>query len=269
MNLEQFLDHYGVEYSIQGDRVVAKRYYVDLIYKCIAELPEDIDRLVCGILNLSYNLITRLPDSIFKIKTCDLNLSYNKITEIPESIGEFVGDWLNLDSNNITKLPNSIKKTKVNGLEIWGLPMGRPTHQTFNEIEITDEYIYCDNDLTWYKSKKKLKQYNIYKGYFDDYVIQDGDVFAHADSIKECISDIIYKKSDRDKSKYKGLNQDEKMLLSDAVLMYRVITGACSGGTQSFLDSVDLPKELSINDVKVLTAGRYGNEDFVKFFKKE
>ena len=59
------------------------------------------------------------------------------------------------------------------------------------------------------------------------------------------------------------------MLLSDAVLMYRTITGACSSGTQHFLDSVYLPKELSINEVKKLTIGKYGNKDFVKFFNKE
>ena len=268
MNLEEFLDHYNIEYTIQGDRVVTKKSCINLSGYSIKELPNDIGRLVCRSLNLSYNLITCLPDSIFKMKVCELHLDYNKITEIPESIGEFVGDWFNISYNQITTFPISIDDSKVRTICFLGADLAIPTRQTFNEVEITDEYIYCDRILTWYKSKKKLNQYTIYIGYHGNYVVQDGDVFAHGYSIKQCINDIVYKESDRDKSKYKCLDQDEKLPLEEVIVMYRAITGACSGGVKRFLNNVDLPKELSINDVKKITIGKYGNEDFVEFFNK-
>jgi len=268
MNLEEFLDHYNIEYTIQGDRVVTKKSCINLSGYGIKELPNDIGRLVCRSLNLRYNLITCLPDSIFKMKVCELHLDYNKITEIPESIGEFVGDWFNISYNQITTFPISIDDSKVRTICFLGADLAIPTRQTFNEVEITDEYIYCDRILTWYKSKKKLNQYTIYIGYHGNYAVQDGDVFAHGYSIKQCINDIVYKESDRDKSKYKCLDQDEKLPLEEVIVMYRAITGACSGGVKRFLNNVDLPKELSINDVKKITIGKYGNEDFVEFFNK-
>ena len=54
-------------------------------------------------------------------------------------------------------------------------------------------------------------------------------------------------------------------------MCYRAITGACSLGTENFLDHYekDLAKELTLNDVIKATEGQYGNNTFVRFFKGE
>ena len=278
MNLEQFLDHYGVEYTIQGNRVVTNERRIRLENKGITELPNDIGRLVCIVLDLSGNKITHLPDSIFMVKCELLWLSWNQITEIPDTIGEFVGVWLYLSNNSITKLPDSIKKTKVNELNLSenqlgyepNNPIGYDSrYRRLKDNEITDEYICCDKKLMWYKSKEKLDNYTIYKGYHDNYVVQDGEYLSRGDSIQECVNDIIYRKTDRDIFKYQKLDQDKKLPLWEIALMYRTITGCCSASTQEFLEINKLPDYLSINDVKKSMDGRNTNKCFLRLLSKE
>jgi len=290
MNLEQFLDYYGIKYTVKGNRVIAD--WVLLSERQIKEIPDDIGRLICRSLDLSYNdikvlpdsigdlicweldlgfnLITHIPETICNIKCVHINLNNNEITHLPESICRVICYSLDCSSNRISSLNESIYDTKCVGLSLRNYKVGRlrTDHKAFDEIEITDKYIFCDGILIWYKSKKNVGNYTIYKGYYGDYVAQSGNVFAHGDSIEECISDVIYKKSDRDSSKYKNLDQDKKIPLDEMILIYRTITGACSGGVKRFLDEVEVPDELSINKVKDLTLGLFGNEKFCRFFNK-
>lgn len=49
--------------------------------------------------------------------------------------------------------------------------------------------------------------------------------------------------------------------------MFRVITGACSGGTQQFLESHKIEERpYSIEEIINLTKGQYGHNIFVEFF---
>jgi hypothetical protein len=50
--------------------------------------------------------------------------------------------------------------------------------------------------------------------------------------------------------------------------MYRVITGACQQGTQSFLDSLrEIKQEYTVREIIELTKGHYGSSVFSDFFK--
>ena len=55
----------------------------------------------------------------------------------------------------------------------------------------------------------------------------------------------------------------------EMVTMYRIITGACQQGTQSFLDSLGdkLKDSYTIQEVIELTKDQYGGKRFAEFFQ--
>ena len=57
------------------------------------------------------------------------------------------------------------------------------------------------------------------------------------------------------------------MLFSEAVKMYRIITGACKQGVSDFVSNVVNKKEsYSPLEIAKITEYQYGNEVFKKFF---
>ena len=124
------------------------------------------------------------------------------------------------------------------------------------------------------KAIKKVKQItNIEKVYFLEdgtFCSQNGDTFAHAKTLKMSLFDLRFKLSDRDMSDYEDLSLDDKLSLEDAVTCYRVITGACSGGVEDFLERESMNKnELTIGEIIELTKDTYAGDTFAKFFKGE
>ena len=166
--------------------------------------------------------------------------------------GLVVGGWLNVSGTALYD-----KKPKYNRL-VNGT--------------ITDKYIYADNILTVYSKVRKHKEYTIYVTPFKNtskaYVITNGNHYAHCKDIKDGILDIKFKEAERDLSKYRSLGLDHKMSYEEAVIMYRVITGACSGGTQHFLDTHELSKQkkYSVREIIELTKGQYGNDRLQEYF---
>lgn len=92
--------------------------------------------------------------------------------------------------------------------------------------------------------------------------------WAHGATLQEARADLVYKISDRDTSKYAGLTLDSILTFEDAIAAYRIITGACAAGTRGFVGTVaKIKKSYSIREIIELTKGRFGNQEFAKFFQ--
>ena len=99
-------------------------------------------------------------------------------------------------------------------------------------------------------------------------MIFDGENYAHCKDFKSGVVDLEFKAAkNRGADQYKGLTLDSVVKYADAVVMYRVITGACQQGTQGFLDNLDeIKDEYTIREIIHLTKGHYGSETFSSFF---
>lgn len=102
------------------------------------------------------------------------------------------------------------------------------------------------------------------------YIVSDGNGnFAHGKTIKDAKKSLLYKISNRDTSQYKDLTLDSKLTFSEAIKMYRVITGACESGTKFFIEQNKLKdRKYTVREMIELTKGQYGNETLQKFFDK-
>ena len=105
-----------------------------------------------------------------------------------------------------------------------------------------------------------------------EYLVTDGDGrWAHGATLKEAKDSLIYKISNRDKSKYEAWTIDTEVTHAEAIEAYRVITGACAMGTRHFCETIlgDKKKDkYTVAEVIELTKGQYGAESFETFFKK-
>ena len=101
------------------------------------------------------------------------------------------------------------------------------------------------------------------------YLVTDGAKWAHGKTLKDAKNDLIYKSSNRDKSKYEDYTLETELSFSEAIEMYRVITGACSFGTKGFVEGrlKERKKKYTISEVIELTKGEYGNGELVSFFE--
>ena len=133
--------------------------------------------------------------------------------------------------------------------------------------------MYADGILTHVKCSKKVGengQYTLYIGKIKGKnVVSDGYNYAHCSTLRDGIVDLIFKSADdRGADQYKGLNLDSEVKTEDAIVMYRIITGACRQGTQSFIDNLkELKDSYTISEIISLTKGSYGAERFREFFE--
>jgi len=130
------------------------------------------------------------------------------------------------------------------------------------------EHIIADGIL----SKVINKKGNVYKvinrgDKEESYIVTNGTDFAHGRTIKEAKDDLMYKASNRDTSMYKDYTLETILSKEDMIKMYMLITGACSLGTKSFVESHEETKDYySIEEIIELTKGQFGNEEFKEFF---
>ena len=132
------------------------------------------------------------------------------------------------------------------------------------------EHIIADNIL----SKVIKKKGNIYhvQNYGSDkitYLVKDGDIYSHGETLKEAKESLKYKISNRDISEFEKYTLDDELDDITIIRMYRAITGACEAGTKYFCENNKLPKKCTIRKAIELTQGQYGNESFRKFFESE
>ena len=137
---------------------------------------------------------------------------------------------------------------------------------------VAGKYLFVDNILTQVKSKKTVGQYTVYVGKIKGQnVVSDGVNYAHCDKIRDGIADLLFKAaSDRGAEQYKNLSLDTELTVSEAVTMYRIITGACRAGSEAFVNShKELKEKYTIRECIELTKGQYNAEKFAEFFGME
>ena len=181
----------------------------------------------------------------------DLYLSGTQIQTLPE--GLTVGGGLYLSGTQIQD--KTKERRKVKRLRDGDYVEGR--------------YIYCDGIFTHIKKKKLVAGFTLFVGKIKGKnVVSDGTNYAHCDSLREGISDLLFKSAkDRGANQYKGLSLDTELTVEEMVTMYRVITGACRQGSESFVKSLgELKEKYTIREAIEMTKGQYNAEKFADFF---
>ena len=200
-----------------------------------------------------------------------LDLRGTPITHLPDNLT--VGGWLYLSGTPITQLPDNL--TVGGSLDLSGTPITdksaerKKVKKLHNGDYIAGRYLYADGILTHVKKKKNAGKYTLYIGKIKGRnVVSDGEYYAHCDSLREGIADLLFKQAkDRGAEQYRGLTLDSVVTVEEAATMYRVITGACRQGTENFIKSLKEPKEkYTIRECIDLTRGQYNSERFEEFF---
>ena len=253
----------------------------------ITSLPDNLT--VGGDLYLDGTGITSLPDNL--TVGGDLYLDGTGITSLPENLT--VGGYLDLRGTQITSLPDNLTvggRLDLRNTQITSLPDNLTVggRLDLRNTQITDtskvnrnapdiytwrnnKYIKCDGVFSRVLSNKG----NVWKvqsiGKDDTmYIVTDGNGrYAHGETIKAAKADLIYKISNRDKSKYENLTLDSTVTFEEAIEMYRVITGACAAGTKNFVENRLREKKAkyTIAEIIELTKGEYQSDVFAEFFK--
>lgn len=221
-------------------------YGIDLRGTEITNLPEGLT--IGGYIDLEGTKITSLPEGL--IVGGSIYAEDTEITNLPE--GLTVGGSICIEGTEIT---NTLKvKKNASSLYQWGNNKYIKCDGIFNEVISHHGNVYKVKDIG------RTKEY---------YLVGDGNgKWAHGDTIEEARKDLLYKISNRDKSKYKGLTLDSVLSYKEAIECYRVITGACAAGTKGFCENELTEKKeyYSIKEIIFLTKGQYGNVEFEKFF---
>ena len=184
----------------------------------------------------------------------------------------YYGDSLDLRGTGITSLPDNLTvggSLYLRGTGIKDTTKVKKDAPTLYKWKNT-QYIKCDGVfnvvVSHHGNVYKVKDIGKTKEY---YLVGDGNgKWAHGDTIEEARKDLLYKISNRDKSKYKGLTLDSVLSYEEAIECYRVITGACSAGTKGFCENKlsETKESYTIREIIELTDGEYGNNEFKNFF---
>ena len=237
-----------------------------LNYTPITTLPSSLT--VGDRIDLRYTSITSLPESL--TVGGSLHLSYTPITTLPDNLT--VGGWLDLGGTKITSLPDNLK---VGGRIISdGGKIKTRGHYKFlqNGDYVEGKYLFADGILAHVKRAKKIGEYTFYIGKIPGKnVVFDGECYAHCKTFSEGVRDIEFKRaSDRGADQYRSLTLDSEVSKNEAITMYRVITGACQQGTDSFVNSLrDTKDRYTVREIISITQGQYGSRSFTEFFERE
>ncbi len=185
---------------------------------------------------------------------------------------ERLGGSLYLDGTQIKSLPEGL--TVGGSLYLDGTQINNRNDfkQLKNGDYVAGKYLYCDDMLIHVKRKKKIGNYTYYIGKIKERnAIFDGENYAHCKSFKDGVLDLEFKKmSERGADQYKSLTLDSVVKREDAIVMYRIITGACRAGTAHFLEGLkETKEEYTIKEIISLTKGQFGSSVFERFFGGE
>ena len=241
---------------------------LDLRDTGITQLPEGLT--VGGNLDLEGTGITQLPEGLTVGGYLDLRGT--GITQFPK--GLTVGGYLDLEGTGITQLPEGL--TVGGDIYIRGTGITDISNINRNVPAFVQwrnfEYIKVDGIFSKVISHKS-KVYKIRQiGETEErFLITDGyGKWSHGDTLKEAKDDLIYKISNRDKSKYENLILESELTFAQAIEAYRVITGACAAGTKMFVKNVlaSRKEKYTISEIIRLTKGQYNCDVFERFFEK-
>ena len=196
-----------------------------------------------------------------------------EFTKLPDNLT--VGGSLYLSGcTGIQALPDNL--TVGGSLDLsgcTGIQDKRKERRKVNELRngdyVAGRYIFCDNMLTHVKKVKQVGAYTLYIGKIPGKnVVSDGTNYAHCDKLRDGIADLAFKAAaDRGADQYKGLSLDTELTVAEAVTMYRIITGACRQGSESFVNSLgELKEKYTIRECIKITKGQYNAAKFAEFF---
>ena len=260
--------------------------YLCLDFSKITSLPDGLT--VGSHLHIEDTPITSLPDNLI-VGDC-LWLIGKKITSLPDNL--IVGRGLYLRYTSITSLPNNLTvggDLNLSGTKITSLPdnlaVGGRIISYYGQIKNSDhykrlqsgdyvegKYLFADGILTLVKRAKKIGEYTFYIGKFPGKnVVFDGKYYAHCETFSEGVRDIEFKRaSDRGAEQYRSLTLDSELSKDEAIKMYRIITGACQRGTDSFVSGLrDAKDRYTVREMISITQGQYGSRRFAEFFDRD
>ena len=248
--------------------------YLDLEGTSIKTLPDNLT--VGGYLDLEGTSITTLPDNLTVGGYLDLRGT--SITTLPDNLT--VGGDLYLSETSITTLPDNLTvggDLNLRGTSITTLKVFKPNKDFMRQFRLEVEKQLCWKNGTYRKidgifcevlsSKGKILKVKV--GLKTAYIFFKNDVYAHGNTIKHAYYDWLFKTSDRDVEKYRNVKPNEVHTLEWWVIAYRTITGACSFGTNNFLENnkEKYKPEMTLEEVIKATEGQYGSSTFKEFFK--
>lgn len=258
------LERTGI-FSLPNDLVVGE----DLLIKStlISSLPENLvvgRDLICDDL-----LITKIPENL--VVGRNLSLQGTSLTSLPDNLT--VGGDLDVSYTSIKKFPKNLivrgymlsTPNRKMSLEFRNIN-NRPQILVWNN----EKYMLSDGVLVEVVSHRGYV-YRVRKLYSDivSYIITDGyNNWAHGKNFKLAKASLISKIQNRDVSQYKYLFPNSRLFFHDAIMCYKVITGASSFGIHDFI--VHRLKyhraKYSICEIADITEGEYGNLEFKQFF---
>jgi len=239
----------------------------------LTSLPDNIGQMkIGGSFYCSKNQLTSLPDSIGQMKIGGHFYCFtNQLTSLPDSIGQMkIGGDFDCSNNQLTSLPDSIGQMKIGG--DFDCSSNQLTSDAkpsrFDEFEVGNDYIYSDGILSELVSTRKKGNLTLYYCTFG-VVASDGEYHAHGKTLRQAVSDLNFKKSDRNADTYRHLDLDIDRPVEDVTVIYRTITGACAEGCEMFTSSAWTKAEISIRKGIELTANQYGGKQFAAFYNVE
>ena len=262
--LEKFLKKNNIAYENKNGKItVGGSLY--LRGTNISSLPDNLT--VGGSLDLRGTNISSLPDNL--TVGGSLYLQDTNISSLPDNLT--VGGSLYLQDTNINKLRRIKKPGKT--FENWYNNLTLKIKLTLN----------LDAKLSWQNGKYRkidtifcevVKQrQNLMQVKINNktaFIFNKDGIYAHGKTVKQAYYDWLFKTSDRDVSKYEGIKGDEVHDLEFWIISYRTITGACSFGTNNYLENnkEKYKKEMTLEEVFKATEGQYGSGTFKEFFKR-
>ena len=239
----------------------------------ITSLPDNL--IVGDSLDLRGTQITSLPDNLTVGGWLDL--SGTQITSLPDNL--IVGDSLDLRGTQITSLPDNL--TVGGWLDLSGTQITKKVKDLPTDFDIKYRS-YVESKLVWQNGKYRkidgmfcevIKQHkNIIEVKIQNkkaYIFTKNGVNAHGRTIKQAYRDWLFKTSDRDVKQYENLTLTTEKDLNYWIVCYRTITGACSFGTENFLENNKerYKDKMTLKEVFKATEWQYGHNTFREFFK--
>ena len=176
-----------------------------------------------------------------------------------------VGSWLTLAEYDLNGEPLFVKTEQVDNIAIKEDTYYTLYNRNFQEVQIIDEV-----PTIILKRKNNIIKCKFLNNYEDCWVFEKNGIYAHGGTVKQAYFDWLFKTSDRDVEQYRSVQTDEIHELSYWVVAYRTITGACSLGTNNYLENnKDKYKDkMTLNEVIKATEGQYGSNTFKEFFQQ-
>ena len=212
----------------------------------VTSIPKGFNPTVGG--NFYMNAVTSIPRGFNP--TVGGNFYMNAVTSIPRGFNPQVGGYFSVDS--VTSVP---EYTKING----------------DFIDFQNGFIKCDGIFMQVDSHKG----NVWIGHRiasekKMFLVTDGaGKYSHGSTLSEAKEDLIFKLDNRRKEDFAHLTTKDSLLFEEAIVAYRVITGACGFGVEDYIQNRLPQKQESflVSEIMELTKDEYGGKSFAEFIK--